>query len=86
MTHFYRIGNFGKYGPRKSDLQNFKEGLKKKAKEMGISIKNDLNEEHFKGDIVDISDHDEGFFEQCQGSEVDLAIIILPDTGGSGSL
>ena len=53
---------------------------------MGISIKNDLNEEHFKGDIVDISDHDEGFFEQCQGSEVDLAIIILPDTGGSGSL
>lgn len=53
---------------------------------MGISIKNDLNEEHFNGDIVDISDHDEGFFEQCQGSDVDLAIIILPDTGGSGSL
>jgi len=78
-----KIGNFGKYGPRKQNLQNFKEGLKKKAKEMGISIKNDLNEEHFNGDIVDISDHDEGFFEQCQGSDVDLAIIILPDTGGS---
>ena len=53
---------------------------------MGISIKNDLNEVHFKGDIVEIADHDEEFFEQCQGSDVALAIIILPDNGGSGLL
>ncbi len=51
---------------------------------MGISIKDDLNEEHFNGEIVNILDHDEDFFDQCKGSKVDLAIIILPDTGSSG--
>ena len=53
---------------------------------MGITIEDDLNEVHFKGEIVEIKDHDEVFFENCKDSKVDLAIIILPDNGPSGLL